>query len=1179
MNGDGVVSAKASARSRGALLASIVGLALIAASLTGASSADAAGTWWRLSSVAAPSSLPSGGEAEIVATASNLGYEDAGSGVTIADRLPAGVQLVAGSLHGVQPGKGDDLSRKRSTPEEPAGDEVTCSEEAAPLVSCTTTTPVSPYGAIELIATVRVTAASGTTLSNEVTLTGGAATAPLLAALTVGGSPTSFGVQNYSLLPEDEAGEVEHQAGKHPFQLTTTLDMNQILKVDPEGSEVSTGAPALLRDLHFVLPAGLLGNVNVLPRCSTVDFSTIAPGATDLCPGNTAIGVARVLINEPNTYKGVLTETVPVFNLEPAPGEPARFGFEFDKVTVALTTSVRTGDDYAVEVSSTNLSEAAEVLTSQVTFWGQPGAPSHDAARGWECVDDERYKEEETGRPCVHDGQASAPPFLSLPTSCPTEAPLTTVTGRSWPLNGHEELEIGGESAAAFRFTALSGCDELSFEPSLLVEPTTRAADTPTGLGVKVDVPQASTLSPTGLAEADLKETVVALPNGVMASPGAANGLETCPALSSTEPFGFGFLGSPESAQLNNEDISSAAEQCPNGSKLGSVSIKTPLLKNELHGSVYLAAQDTGAPGEETGLLEERLVLYLTAYDEESGVRVKLVGDVHIDPSTGRLVSTFKNSPQVPFEELTIDFFEGSTATQSTPAQCGAYRSTGSFVPWSGQAAAQAGSSFAISEGPGGSGCPNPSGLSPSFSAGATNTQAGAYTSFSMTLGHSDADQPLSGLTLHLPIGAAAMLSHVEACREPPAGQEWSCGASSLIGRSDSTSGLGGSPYSLPGAVYLTKGYDNAPFGLLVVTAADAGPFHLGNVDVRSKIFVDPFTAAVTIESDPFPQFVRGVPVQLKQINVTVDRPEFEFNPTSCAPLAVSATITGFGGFDGVGNASAGVSSPYGVTGCSALPFKPTLSASTKGDASKPNGAALVVKVTSGPGQSNIGKTKLVLPLQLPSRLTTIQKACPDALFEKLPYGSACDEGSKIGEAIVHTPVLQSRLKGNGYLVSHGNAAFPDVEFVLEGEGITLVLDGQTDIKKGITTSTFNSLPDAPVTSFEAILPEGPHSALTSNVPESRHFSLCGQKLVMPTTITGQNGAVIEQQTKIAIGGCAAVKGIRESRATKLAKALKKCRKQFKHSKKRRASCAAKARKKYGAKKKAKKKKVAKQND
>jgi hypothetical protein len=1127
--------------------------ALLTAALAGAAPAQAAGTWWRLSSVAAPTSLPAGGEAQIIASASNLGYEDSSGTITISDKLPVGVTLVAGSVRGIQPGKGANLTRAGGP------DKLTCTE-ASPVVSCTTTTPVTPYGAIELLATVKVTAASGATLSNEVKVEGGGETAPLVRPIQVGGSATPFGVQDYKLEPENESGQLETQAGAHPFQLTTTLDMNQILRVDPEGTELATTSPALLRDLHFTLPPGLLGNVNVISRCSSIAFSTVVEGDANLCPGATAIGVARIVFNDPGTYKGVATETIPVFNLEPALGEPARFGFEFDKVPVALTTSVRTGSDYAVEVSSTNLSQTAEVLTTQVTFWGQPGAPAHDAARGWECVDDERYKENEQGHPCVHNGEATAPPFLSLPTSCPVKAPTTTVTGRSWPQgDGHVEFPIGEEEAATFSFPALGGCELLGFEPSLSVEPDSHAADTPTGLAVKVATPQTTTLSPTGLAEADLKETVLTLPEGVMASPGAANGLATCAASSPISPFGFGFLGTPEPAQLNNEDISPLAEQCPEASKLGTVSVKTPLLKNELHGNVYLASQDTE-------LLEHRLVLYLTAFDPVSGVRVKLAGDVELNESTGRLTSTFKNTPQVPFENLTIKFFGGPTSTQSTPSQCGTYASQGAFTPWSGQPATQASGTFAINEGPGATGCPNPASFGPSFQAGATNTLAGQYTNFSLTIGHSDADQPLSGVTMHLPPGAAAMISSVTPCPEPAPNQEWSCGAASLVGHSTSTSGLGGSPFSLPGTVYLTKGYGGAPFGLLVVTPANAGPFHLGNVNVRSRIFVDRNTAAVTIVSDPFPTFVRGVPVQLKQINVTVDRPNFEFNPTNCSPLSITGTLAGARG------ASEAVSSPYGVTNCASLPFKPTLIASTQGSSTKANGASLFVKISSSPGQANIGKTLLVLPVGLPSRLTTIQKACVAAVFNANP--AACDEGSNIGTATVHTPVLSSPLTGPAYLVSHGGAEFPDVEFVLQGEGITLVLDGKTAIKKGITTSNFESVPDAPVTTFETTLPEGPHSALSSNVPVSKNFNLCGANLVMPTTITGQNGIVVKQETKIAVQGCKAVLHVKVkalSRAQKLKKALKACKK--KKNKSKRASCEKQARKKYGPlKKKAKKK-------
>jgi hypothetical protein len=332
-------------------------------------------------------------------------------------------------------------------------------------------------------------------------------------------------------------------------------------------------------------------------------------------------------------------------------------------------------------------------------------------------------------------------------------------------------------------------------------------------------------------------------------------------------------------------------------------------------------------------------------------------------------------------------------------------------------------------------------------------------------------------------------------------------------------------------------------------------------------LFIDPYTAAVTINST-LPTMINtasyqtGVPVQLKQIHVVVDRPNFQFNPTNCNPTSIDARLTGTQG--GVATASA----PFQVANCAALPFKPTLTASTLGNSSKANGAAFVVKVTSAPGQSTIGKTTIVLPKALPSRLTTIQKACVAAVFEANP--ASCPEGSNIGSAVVHTPVLKSPLMGPAYLVSHGGAGFPDVEFVLQGENILLILDGKTNIHNGITSDTFNAVPDAPVTTFETILPEGSHSALTANVAPAKKYSLCGANLIMPTTITGQNGAVIQQNTKIAVNGCKGVAGFKAmTRAQLLKKALKACKKK---NKAKRQACERQARKKYGAKKKSSKK-------
>src|SRR5271165_179923 len=411
---------------------------------------------------------------------------------------------------------------------------------------------------------------------------------------------------------------------------------------------------------------------------------------------------------------------------------------------------------------------------------------------------------------------------------------------------------------------------------------------------------------------------------------------------------------------------------------------------------------------------------------------------------------------------------------------------------------------------------------------------------------------------MHLPPGVAGMLSSVALCGEPQA-SEGTCGPESEVGQAIESAGLGPEPYiESGGKVYITGPYDGAPFGLSIVTPAIAGPFNLGTVVVRSRIYIDPETAALTIVSDPLPTQLKGIPLQLKRIQVLVDRPNFEFNPTNCSPMEITGQVSGDGG------TVAPVSSHFQVSNCAALPFTPVLTASTAGQASKEDGASFNVKITSaGFGQADIAKVDLTLPEALPSRLSTIQKACVAAVFESNP--AACSPESVIGTATIHTPVLRSPLVGPAYLVSHGSAQFPDVEFVLQGEGITLILDGKTQIKGGITYSRFESAPDAPFTSFETQLPAGPHSALTAFLPKTP-YDLCGTKLQMPTEITAQNGAFISQSTQIAVTGCGAVKDYKATSAQLLAKALAACRSKYRHSHARRSACERRARARYAKK-------------
>jgi hypothetical protein len=748
---------------------------------------------------------------------------------------------------------------------------------------------------------------------------------------------------------------------------------------------------------------------------------------------------------------------------------------------------------------------------------------------------------------------------------------------QSW-LPGASFLEAQVESPVG-----LGNCGAQPFSPSIDVEPEQHVGNTPTGLDVSVKLPQTTTLESGGLAESAVKDTTVTLPAGVLLSPSAANGLQACPESSNGSYEGVGFTGyqkfhpdeaTAETPTFTNTFRFSREEpegpggakiepSCPDGSKVGTVSIHTPDLPNPLTGDVYLAAQTANPFG-------SLLAIYIVAEEKASKTLVKLAGEISPDPTTGQISTTFRHTPQVPFDDLSLHLFgEGEgRASVTTPPLCSAEnRTSGLFTPWSTRETISAAlvAPFTITSGAEGSGCPTARPFSPTLEAGTENTQAGGFTPFALTLQRPDADQEPTSLAVHLPPGIAGILASVELCDEADA-NAGTCPAGSLIGEATATAGLGSNPFTETGGqVFITEKYAGAPFGLSIVIPTKAGPFDFGNVVTRSTISVDPNTAAITINTPDFPTMVdttthdTGVPVQLKQIHVVVDRPNFQFNPTNCKQMAIVGDLTGKEG------GTASPSSRFAATNCAALPFKPKLTAGVGGKASKLNGASLTVKLQSaGLGQANIEKVFLTLPKALPSRLTTIQKACRDTVFEVNP--AACDEGSVIGYATIHTPVLKSALSGPAYLVSHGNAGFPDVEFVLQGEGVKIVLDGKTDIKKGITYSRFESAPDAPFTTFETVLPTGPHSALTANVPEKANYNLCGTKLEMPTEITAQNGAVIKQTTQIAISNCG-VKGFKETRAQKLAKALKACRHKFKHNKHKRASCEKTAHKKYGAKK------------
>lgn len=909
------------------------------------------------------------------------------------------------------------------------------------------------------------------------------------AGTTLGADETfaTFGVKSLSIAALDQQKQIYTAAGGHPYELTTSFTLNTT--VDADGRPDSTDANP--RDIRTELPPGLIGNPDATPKCSSYNVAHAD------CSGSTQVGILKVF-----TANGVSTES-PIYNLVPPKGMAAQFGARFNGfVTAHINASVRTGGDYGVTADALYISADEGLTGATVTFWGVPADPSHDEERY--CPVEGKINEE---FPCHERG---APvPFLTNPTSC--DGPQTARLGvDSWQ-------EPGVFVWADDQMPAITGCEKVDFNPTITVEPTSDSIDSPTGLHVDMRVLQNE--DPNGLKEADLKDATVTLPVGVTVDPSSASGMVGCPLLTGKQ----GHPGVPGIDLENGEPAN-----CPNASKVGKVTIKTPLLEEELTGGVYVAQQNANP-------FNSLLALYIAAEARERGIVVKLAGRVSLEreesngvvtKEAGQLTTSFDENPQLPFETLKFDFFGGERASLATPRSCGSYQPTSVFEPWSHQSAPgeKTGTPnaepvitpFEITSGIGGAPCSSVGGFTPGFVAGTQSNAASSFSPFVMNLTRKDGEQVLRTVALTMPLGLAGDVSAVTLCPEAQA-NAGTCPASSKIGHVRVSAGVGSEPIVLPEAgkpedpVYLTESYKGAPFGLSVVVPAEAGPFNLDEggrpIVVRAKVEINPYTAQVSVVSDPQPTELQGIPLDVRDIEVVVDKPGFMFNPTRCNPASVNGTI---GSLEG---ASASVSSRFQAADCASLPFKPSFSALTNATHTRFGGDSLHVVVKSAQGQANLKEVHVELPKVLPSRLSTINLACPEAVFAANP--ATCPAGSRVGTVSAQTPLLSVPLVGPAYFVSHGGAKFPELIFILQGEGVTVQLNGETFISKsGITSSTFKTLPDVPVSRVDVVLPAGEDSVLTGE------GDLCAHPLYMPTTLVGQNGSVIKERTRIGVEGC-----------------------------------------------------------
>jgi len=1051
--------------------------AVILWSLAGAASAAAAPIWdlgiHHNETNFAPGAAGAGSP-EYWFSIENVGPDDSSGATTLTIALPDGI-----TRREVRQANTNSFNAAWNCPGNP-GD---------PVVTCTTTTSI-PHHAIAagLVLAVNVDPSAAGVLVTEATLSGGGALAPVSAdePTTISGVPAPFGIVPFSpeadFLQEEDRAPIR-EAGAHPDLLNIAFDFNSIAEPvdnEPPSPDVPENkAPSgNVRDLRVDFPPGFVGYPASVGECRPAEFLANA------CPPSSQVGridatTAPISIIAGTTFTQFTTG---VFNMIHPKGVVSDLAFQVADNPIHVRVSLDPARDYALKTKVSGANETLPVFFQKMTLWGVPADPSHNWERCPEFINGGVSNECSAGVP--------PKPFLTLPSRCDVENTIKISEYDSWQNTGvfgpDIEVPLG----------QMTDCDKPAFDPSIAAA-TTGKANSPTGLTVKLSVPQ--NLKPDEQATPPVKSVRLKLPEGMTVSPTFAVGLEGC----SESEIGLG----------NGNSV-----RCPNASRVGSVSLRTPLLKEPVEGSLYMAQQGAnpfGAP----------LAVYLVLRDtEERGILVKIPGRLDLDDGTGQITAVFEDLPQMPFEEVSVQLRGGDESPLLSPTTCGSKAVQGQVSSWAQPGkAVEIGDNLQITEGANGRPCANGPAdrpFSPTMNAGTLRPVAGAYSPFVFGLKREDQDQELVRLDTTLPPGLTAKIAGIPYCSEVAiaaisaaegAGRGEmtgsSCPAASRMGSVEVGVGAGAHPAFFAGQAYLGGPYKEAPLSLAIIVPAVIGPFDFGNVVVRAGIKVDPRTAVVSVVSDPFPTIVHGVLLRVRDIRLRMDRPKTTLNPTSCDRMAVNASAFGVSG------AVAALASPFQVGRCARLGFKPRLSLRLQGGTKRTEYPALTATLKTRPGDANISRTSVALPHSEFLAQEHIQTICTRVQFA----AKACPRRSIYGFAKAVTPLLDEPLRGPVYLRS-SNHELPDLVADLNGQ-LEITLVGRIDSNnEGIRTS-FSPVPDAPVTKFTLKMRGGKKGLLVNSRDLCRHSGRALVKMVGHNGKTSLTHPRLHSKCRPAAGG------------------------------------------------------------
>ena len=846
-----------------------------------------------------------------------------------------------------------------------------------------------------------------------------------------------------------------------------------------------------VKDILINTPPGLVGSPSNTPRCNASEFVIYR------CPSDTQIGVVV-------TSVGVTPEDggpywfQPLYNMLPRPDQLALWGTYTPFIalpSIYTAISSRTESDYGLEFDTFGIPGIGTPPEFNILLWGVPASPTHDELRFPReptnklndsffftvgCFQDqgsplpELMNNEYPALKCPREEyngffprSANSPevPYVSNPTTCQGTL-STTIETIAY------DLETDFVSGT---FPGITGCDQLSFDPSLSAKPTTLEADSPSGLNVNLSVPQ--TLSPTTPSPSQIRSTTVTLPAGMAINPNVADGKSSC---------------SDEEARLHTR----AEARCPQFSKVGTLDIESAALPGVLPGAIYIGRP---LPGD-----RYRLLLVADGFS----LHIKLSGSVHPDPVTGQVVVSFTDLPQAPFQEFSMHFFGAERGLLATPEQCGTYPVKTEFVPWDEELPNQTSVQFfTIESGPAGAPCPGAvRPFRPTVAAGVTNNIGGSPTQFAFDLNRDDGDQALSGLSVGTPPGFSASLAGIPYCPDSTLASlaqiaylgrtELGSPAcrSSQVGTSSTSVGAGSRPVSLPGTVYLAGPYKGAPLSLAAVTPAVSGPYDLGNVVVRVALRVDRSTAQVKAIADPLPAILDGIPLRIRRILVLLNRQHFAINPTNCDPKAIETQVIGDQG--GVSN----LSNPFQAANCGILPYAPSLSLRLTGGLKRRGHPAIHAVLRAKQGEANTRRVSVTLPKGELLDNSHIGTVCTRAAFA----ADSCPRRALIGHAEARTPLLDHPLSGPVYLRSSQHE-LPDMALDLEGQ-LDIEAIGRIDSVDARLRATFESVPDVPVSEIRLNLFGGSKGLLQNSE------TLCGRKKHATARLQGQNGLRLKRE-------------------------------------------------------------------